>query len=305
MGDQRGADPHRTSGARAPDVSVVVPVGAPSPFLADQLEAVVLQETDFRFEVVVSCNATDESDCARIAAVTRRFADSGLRLVDAHDRRSASYARNVGAQAATGDVLAFCDADDLVDRRWLAALTDSVADDVAVGGHLDEQMFAIPRQTGWRPPVTPGALPTFLGVPYAVSANFAVTRRTFDEVGGFDENLTRCEDIALSWRLRHTGVALRYAPDAVVHYRHRAGVVALVKQHYRYGIGMAQVLRRYGVPRDHGVERLSGIAALRPNGQPVDRRTFVGSFVRRASLAAGRVVGLATERAVAPAEALR
>jgi cellulose synthase/poly-beta-1,6-N-acetylglucosamine synthase-like glycosyltransferase len=305
MGDQRGADRHQESGARAPGVSVIVPVGAPSPFLADQLASLAAQETDFPYEVVVSCNATDESDCAQISAVTRHYADAGLRLVDAHDRRSASYARNVGAHAANGDVLAFCDADDLVDRRWLAALTASVADDVAVGGHLDEQMFAIPRQTGWRPPVTPGALPTFLGAPYAVSANFAVKRRPFEEVGGFDENLTRCEDIALSWRLRHTGVALRYAPDAVVHYRHRAGVVALVKQHYRYGIGMAQVLRRYGVPHDHGVERLSGVAALRPNGQPVDRRTFVGSFVRRASLAAGRVVGIATERTAAPAEVSR
>jgi cellulose synthase/poly-beta-1,6-N-acetylglucosamine synthase-like glycosyltransferase len=144
-------------------------------------------------------------------------------------------------------------------------------------------------------------LPTFLGVPYVVSANMAVDHETFEDAGGFDAGLLRCEDIALSWKLQSRGVELRYVPDAVVHYRHRAGVRALMRQHYLYGRGMAQVLHRYDVPRDCGHERLSGVGTLRPNGQPVEHRTFVGTVVRRGSIAAGRVVGLATERRHHPA----
>jgi hypothetical protein len=91
------------------------------------------------------------------------------------------------------------------------------------------------------------------------------------------------------------GIRLAFAPDAVVHYRHRTGMRDLVKQHYLYGRGMSQVLHRYGVPRDGGAEHLSGLAALRPNSQAQDHPTFVGTFVRRGSIAAGRVVGLADE----------
>jgi cellulose synthase/poly-beta-1,6-N-acetylglucosamine synthase-like glycosyltransferase len=207
----------------------------------------------------------------------------------------------VGATCTDSEILAFCDADDEVAPGWLSALVHSVSDHVAVGGYLDERRFAVPRQEGWRPPVTPGALPTFLGVPYAVSANMALEREAFEEVGGFDDDLLRCEDIAISWRLQTSGTKLEFAPDAVIHYRHRSGVRALMRQHYLYGRGMAQVLHRYGVPSDGGAEHLSGVGALRPNHQAMEHKTFVGTVVRRGSIAAGRVVGLAAERRHHPA----
>jgi GT2 family glycosyltransferase len=286
-------------------VAVVIPVGEVNPFLAPQLRAVLAQETPFPFAVVLACNACHRGACASLDALLGEIGDPRVRRVEAHAQRGAAYARNVGAWSTDAEVLAFCDADDEVAPGWLAAVVRNVSEHVLVGGHLDERRFAVPRQQDWRPPVTPGALPTFLGVPYAVSANLAVHRDTFDRIGGFDAGLLRCEDIALSWKAQSLGVGLQYAPDAVVHYRHRAGVRALVRQHYLYGRGMAQVLHRYDVPRDGGNERLSGVATLRPNGQPVEHRTFVGTIVRRGSIAAGRVIGLATERRRQPATAGR
>src|SRR5690606_23943682 len=97
-------------------------------------------------------------------------ADARVRIVWADLRRSAAHARNVGARSCDAEVLAFCDADDEAAPGWLAHLVAPVADDVVVGGHLDERKFAIARQARWRPPATPGSLPTFLGVSYAVSA---------------------------------------------------------------------------------------------------------------------------------------
>jgi hypothetical protein len=55
------------------------------------------------------------------------------------------------------------------------------------------------------------------------------------------------------------------------------------------------VLNRYGVPRDGHNEFVHGLAKLRPNGQPREGHSFVGAVVRRGSIAAGRVVGLAVE----------
>jgi GT2 family glycosyltransferase len=281
---------------RHPAVTVVIPVGRSVEFLAQQVGAVLDQRVPFAFDVVLACNTNCVDGCDALDEIAESAGDARLRVVPAHDVRSAAFARNVGAASSDAEVLVFCDSDDLVSPGWLRALVASISEKVAVGGRIDEQRFAVPSQEGWRPPVTPGGLPTFLGVPYAVSANMAVDRTRFESIGGFDASLTRCEDIALSWRLRACGVELMYEPDAVVHYRHRVGVRELMKQHYLYGIGMAQVLQRYGVPREGGVGHLAGVSALRPNHQPMEHRTFVGTVVRRGSIAAGRVVGLATER---------
>jgi cellulose synthase/poly-beta-1,6-N-acetylglucosamine synthase-like glycosyltransferase len=291
------AQQHRSLPAtRHPFASVVIPVGDIDDHLIAQVRAVLAQETPFGFDVVLSCNAADRQSCAELDSVPARIGDPRLRVVAAHGLRSAAHARNVGARSSGAAVLAFCDADDLAAPGWLAALVAGVSDDVAVGGYLDEKRFALPRQEHWRPAATPGELPAFLGAPYLVSANMALARSAFERAGGFDESLVRCEDIAMSWRLRASGVALEFIPAAVVHYRHRAGVLHLMKQHYLYGRGMAQVLHRYEIPHDRGAERLTGLATLRPNAQPVEHRTFVGTVVRRGSIAAGRVVGLADER---------
>ena len=222
------------------------------------------------------------------------FGDDRFRVVPALERRGAAHARNVGAEAAHGSVLAFCDGDDVADPGWLEALVRGLDEHDAVGGQLID-LPAEEDKESLRPPATPGGLPTFLGVPYIVSASLALPRDRFRAVGGFDEDLVRCEDIALSWSLISDGGELGFVPDARVAYRSRSGLPALLHQHYLYGQGMAEVLVRYGVPDGPDWERPSGLGLLRPNGQPGGRGSWIG-VLRRGALAAGRVVGLAKER---------
>jgi hypothetical protein len=162
----------------------------------------------------------------------------------------------------------------------------------AVTGHVHE--LAPSRQRSWRPPATPGRLPTFLGIPYVLSGNLAIRKPAFLAVGGFDETLTRCEDIALGWALLSKGYRIGYVADAVLDYRHRSGLLALMHQHYLYGRGMAEVLSRYPVPGDGEPRRLKGLSLLRPNAQPAP--FSAPTVLRRASLAAGRAVGLILTR---------
>jgi cellulose synthase/poly-beta-1,6-N-acetylglucosamine synthase-like glycosyltransferase len=288
-----GDEVARQQDARRGDmVAVVMAVGGMDGLVEPQVRAVLAQDAPFPFELVLSLNTADTSAAAAIDRMVAELDDPRIRVVPSHDRRSASHARNVGARATGAPVLAFCDADDEVAPGWLAAIAAQVDDETAVGGFLEEQRFAIAGQGHWRPPATPGELPAFLGVPYLVSANMAVTRDAFEAVGGFDVSLLRCEDIAFSWALIRAGVGLKFAPDAVVHYRHRKGVRALVRQHYLYGRGMTQVLQRYGVPDVNGEVPVAGLRMLRPNGQRVERRTAIG-VIRRGSIAAGRAVGVA------------
>lgn len=276
-------------------VCVVIPTGGYDELLEPQLRAVLAQEPDVPFTVVISVNSGDAIVRAAIDGLAGRVGDDRVHVVSSADLRSAAHARNVGLRAAPADadVIAFCDADDLVAADWLPQLLAALGDADAVGGHLHD-VYPDPRQAHWRPPATPGALPSFLGVPYIVTANMAIRREAFEAVGGFDVSLLRCEDIAISWALLKAGYTFGYAPDAVVEYRHRPGLWLLLRQHEMYGRGMAQVLARYGVPSGDGWGAAGGRTMLRANRQPT-RRTVVGTL-RRGAIAVGRLRGLVQER---------
>ena len=288
-------EPSANRPASAGPVSVVIPTGSVDDDLLTQLRAVTGQETPFEFEVVVSLNTPDPEAARRLEAMLDDLGDRRVRSVDSSSERGAAHARNSGLAAASHDIIAFCDADDICRDGWLANLVAAMDDFDVVGGHLDDLALGDPKQADWRPPATPGALPTFLGVPYIVSANLAVRREHFEAVGGFDTSLIRCEDVAIGWAFLDRGLTLGYVPDAVVAYRHRPGIVPMLRQHYLYGRGMSQVLHRYGVPRGDEWAAPSGLRMLKPNGQRANRRTVVGTM-RRASIAAGRVVGLVEGR---------
>ena len=277
-------------------VCVVIPVGGFDELLERQLRAVLAQQADTAFSVVLSVNTADPRVVRSVGDLVTRIADVRVYVADSADRRSAAHARNRGVRAAPAeaDVIAFCDADDLVEDGWLRGLIDGLGAQAAVGGRVID-VFENPRQAAWRPPATPDGLPTFQGVPYLLSCNMVIRRDAFDSVGGFDTGLVRCEDIAISWALLRAGHVVGYVEDAVVQYRHRPGLWALLRQHELYGRGMSQVLVRYGLPTGDSWETPRGAALLRPNGQRASKRSFVGTL-RRGAIAFGRVRGLAGER---------
>ncbi|MGH1489339.1 MAG: glycosyltransferase [Acidimicrobiales bacterium] len=311
-------EPKPTSDASKPSseptVSVVMPIGRVDDDLPFQLEALGGQSYTGPWELVLSLNSDDpaqrralEGSVERLTttadspSVADRPGENGaialdrvtVKIVDSSAMRSASHARNVGAAEASGELLLFCDGDDIADLDWMTAMISALGEARVVGGFLEEELLAVPGQEGWRPPATPGALPAFLGFPYLVSANMGIHRSDFEAVGGFDTSLIRGEDIAFSWDLIERGLELAYAPDAVMHYRHRQGMWPMMKQHYLYGRGFSQILARRGTPGSS--EGATGLKALKPNNQSVDAMSLA-YFARRGSIAAGRVVGLVKER---------
>jgi GT2 family glycosyltransferase len=271
-------------------VSVIIPVGAVDAALDRQVEAVLAQESEVPFDLVLSLNLRGPESPAALRSRWTIPPGRSLRVVEALDRRSAAHARNVGARAAGGELLAFCDADDLVHPGWLQALVDALGSYDAVTGQVVD-VFPDERTASWHPPATPGELPRFLGRPYLLSGNLAVRRAAFDAVGGFDETLTRCEDIAFGWALTGAGFAIGYAPAAVLSYHHRSGMRSMLRQHYLYGRGMSETLARYGVPTGNESEPITAVGMLRPNGQRA-AKTTVGGTARRGAIALGRVRGI-------------
>lgn len=276
-------------------VSVVIPVRNGSGLIEQQLDALTRQSYDGAWQVIVADNGSDDGT----PDVVLRWSEQlpGLRVVDASDRPGAPHARNVGAAAAQGDVLAFCDADDVVAERWLEGLVSAFTDGAdLVGGPIDPTCLNDDRSRAWRPATARFALPVSGGfLPYAYGANLAVRSDVLREVGGFDIDFTLGDDVDLCWRAQLAGHRIAFAPGATVHYRYRGGLRALLRQFRAYGtIGP----HLYAHHRDVGMPPSPLRPALRQwarllltlplvAGSP-DRR---GDVLRRLAMRWGRVRG--------------
>jgi hypothetical protein len=123
-------------------------------------------------------------------------------------RARVSEARNAGAQRATAPLLAFVDADHLLDPTWASSAMNVFADTRIAGAGAP---YTSPTDANWvqrayagfRPKVT-GQVPTgWLG-----SGNLVVRREAFLAVAGFDTTLESCEDVDLCNRLVAAGFRL-------------------------------------------------------------------------------------------------
>ena len=132
-----------------------------------------------------------------------------------------SVARNLGAKQATGDWLAFIDADCEPASDWLIHCYRSICEQgvVAVGGRV-----LVPQQAeGWVAR-TAGELFNPPGdgksrdVTWLASGGLAVSTKVFRAVGGFNESLTTCEDCELSYRLIEHGRLVHNPAAELIHH---------------------------------------------------------------------------------------
>jgi glycosyltransferase involved in cell wall biosynthesis len=280
-------------------VSVVVPARGSARTLPHQLDAVSGQDYRGRFEIVVATNGGRD----RTAEVARGWCEAqGFgRVVDASSRRGPGHARNQGAAVARGDLLAFCDADDVVSRGWLAALvTAARSADLVTGPHSAELLNAEAIRSCQSVPAPERRVHGFL--PAASGSNCAVWREVFEALGGFDEANPTGEDVAFSWRAQLRGFRLSVAKGALVHKRFRPTRLAIGPQYFRYGIGDAWLYSEFaptGMPRRSTREAVGewwAIARGLPSLAGTPGRW--GRVLQMAALSCGRVAGSLRHRAL-------
>ncbi|MDP8955768.1 MAG: glycosyltransferase [Actinomycetota bacterium] len=285
-----------------PFVSVVVPVWNGERTIGDCLASVLRAEYPAeRREVIVVDNASRD----RTAEIVARYP---VRCVD-EPERGPSAARNRGIAVSRGKVVAFIDADCIVTKRWLAEL---------VAGFADEETFAVAGEIVAYPPVTPAeryhamrksrwqASALSSTRPFAITANVAFRRETFDRIGLFDPRLRTAQDKDFGWRFFEAGLKLLYNERAVVFHRHRPTGWGLFKQHVLWGYGAALLHQKHSLPWSLGKElRKYGelVVALGTGGRAAIRYARYGGdqmklyyplyeLVRRAGLRVGALYGM-------------
>lgn len=178
--------------------SFIIPVRDDARRLARCLDTVRLNFTPASgHEIIVGDNGSTD-DSAKVAT------DAGATVLSVPGQPVA-VVRNRAAALATGDILAFVDADHILGAQWIVAAQDVLADEkvVATGApcHAPADGTWVQRLYDAFRDHSPGRVDTtWLG-----SGNLAVRREVFKSVGGFDASLETCEDVDLCKRLLLTG----------------------------------------------------------------------------------------------------
>jgi GT2 family glycosyltransferase len=195
------------------------------------------------YEVVVVNDGS--KDATR--AITERH--KYCRLIN-QENRGLSVARNVGAEAATGEIVVYTDSDCVADPDWLTYLVGTIERGglAACGG----PNFPPPENS-----LVPAAVAVSPGGPchvliddevaeHIAGCNMAFRRDVLLGLGGFDPIFRAAgDDVDMCWRLQDAGYTIGFSPAAMVWHYRRNTVGAYLGQQRGYGKAEALVYAKH------------------------------------------------------------
>ncbi len=203
-----------------PTVSVIIPAYKAAEYIGETLNSVYAQTFTSIEVIVINDGSPDTEDLERELA---RFPPS-LRYIKQENQGAAS-ARNTGLSAATGEFVAFLDADDLWLPNFLEEQVSFIkrsnvdlvyADALLVGkSPLAGRTFMQVQPS--RGEVTPENL---LAVQVTILTSAVLVRRSLIlKVGLFDAGIKRGHDFELWFRLAKAGARFGYHSKVLAHHR--------------------------------------------------------------------------------------
>jgi cellulose synthase/poly-beta-1,6-N-acetylglucosamine synthase-like glycosyltransferase len=220
-----------------PFVSVIVPVRDGESTIPACLDSILA--TDYppdRREILVVDNASSDGTPTLIQARPVRY----LR----EPKRGVSHARNRGIAESRGEILAFVDADCLVEPQWLTELVRPF-EDPEVGAVAGDLQHVPPGTAAERQAARLlGNWQRFAfnsNPAYPITANAGYRREVLERIGGFDPHMARAQDVELGLRFHErSGRRLAYAERATARHRNRTTQLGFFRQQlgWAYGAGL-------------------------------------------------------------------
>ncbi|MGQ9920313.1 MAG: mycofactocin biosynthesis glycosyltransferase MftF [Desulfobacca sp.] len=233
--------------ADLPQISIIVPVFNRVQGIADCLQALLaLAYPADKREIIVVDDGSQDGTPDQV----RHYP---VKLLALERNRGQAAARNIGAAAAQGEILAFIDSDCIADPQWLRELVPYFQDErvVLVGGYVAAyyQHSWLDRFEEVQSPLNMGR-EMILGVGassdfYVPTCNVLIRKEAYRRVGGLNEQLRVGEDVDLCWRLKAQGHHLLYVPKGKVRHQHRDRFWQAFRRRFDYGTSEAFLFTKH------------------------------------------------------------
>ena len=232
------------------EISVILPVRNEAAHLANSVRAILSQDFQGLFEVVLAIGPSSDGT----EAIARTLAQADLRVVIVENPTGRTAAGlNLAVVSSQYSNIVRVDGHSEIPQNYLSLvleiLTQSGA--VNVGGvmaAIGKSVFERAVARAMRSPLGVGASRFHTGgMAGAVDTVYlgAFRKEALLAVGGFDERFIRAQDWELNFRLRSVGGLIYFDPRLVVTYRPRSTVSALARQYFDYGRWRRVVSRRH------------------------------------------------------------
>nr|WP_321510970.1 glycosyltransferase family 2 protein [uncultured Celeribacter sp.] len=238
-----------------PRFSIIIPTFNAVDTLIETIQSLQAQSFADWEAFIIDDGSSDET--VFLADAAAHF-DRRIRVLP-NIRKGPSAARNFGATIATGDILAFCDADDLWVPEKLEVL-DRVFRDTSIDacfaqvGFFDRQLHRSLSTV----PEGDLTVPMLLGEnPVCTMSNIAVRNSVFEATAGFDMKLVHNED--LEWLIRLVGSGHRVVglQHTLVYYRTSvtglSADIGAMRQGRRAALNTARCFGYTATPQDEAV----------------------------------------------------
>ncbi|MFQ4146187.1 glycosyltransferase [Chlorogloeopsis sp. ULAP02] len=241
-----------TSDAFLPKVSLVIPIYNGEADLPELINCLLAQTyPNQQLEYLLIDNNSSDRTSVILQEIAENF--SSLIRIESENQIQSSYAaRNKGVRAATGEIIAFTDADCRPQPKWLESLIAPFINlDIAiVAGEIRAlppnnllEQFAARQET-----LSQKHTLTHKFCPYGQTANLAIRRQALQKAGLFRPYLDSGGDADICWRIQQENIGrLEFAPEAIVQHRHRNTLKELESQWRRYGRSNRYLHELYGV----------------------------------------------------------
>ncbi len=184
------------------DISVIIPAHNEEELLPFCLKSLEAQNFSGVYEIILVDNASTD----RTSQVAEEF---GVKIVY-EGRKGIAYARQKGASAAHGDILAFTDADTILPPDWLENIQQSFNTHPDIIGVTGKMYFF--GQSKKLPILINVLAPLFYYLcrlisrgHYFIGPNFAIRHDILEKIGGFNTKLAIGEDNDVASRAKRFG----------------------------------------------------------------------------------------------------